>query len=404
MIVSIYKNVTDTEGAKANLFDVLTTDKWRYLSDKVRAETDKTKRNKLKQQLLPAFTPSGIFRENKRNDKGLIKHSGYMCIDIDGDDNPNISNWQGVVFELGKLPQIAFAGLSVSANGVFALIPIKYPNRHEEHFNAFQKSFKNRGLVIDPKCGNVSRLRFYSYNEHYHINRDAEPYLHLYKEPIRPNPKPIKSTLAPTRYSNELDAEILVREIVASGVNIVPDYNSWFNAGAALSNLPNGRKLFHTLSQVDASRYNYKECNKMFDHIKPGKGITIKTLFYMAKNNGVTFKRSHNSNAISDFSKPKSTNKSQLFASWSKPKRAEIPASQQQAEDPKHQDKKLDCFVDNDGKLYIPHPCGDDTLAVHKSIEHYNSRKRLLAIMDKGQIDTSQMEKRHIDLDTLLVH
>ncbi|NLZ95414.1 MAG: VirE protein, partial [Bacteroidales bacterium] len=121
MIVNIYKNVRDTKGATANLFSILTTDKWRHLSDKVRTEKDKAKRDKLKLQ-LPAFTPSGTFKT--RNKKGLIKHSGYMCIDIDADDNPGISDWQAVVFELGKLPQVAFAGLSVSGNGVFALIPI----------------------------------------------------------------------------------------------------------------------------------------------------------------------------------------------------------------------------------------------------------------------------------------
>lgn len=41
MIVSIYKNVADTKGAQVDLFEILTTEKWRYLSDKVRAETDR---------------------------------------------------------------------------------------------------------------------------------------------------------------------------------------------------------------------------------------------------------------------------------------------------------------------------------------------------------------------------
>ena len=59
MIVSIYKNVADTKGTNVDLFTVLTTDKWQHLTDKVRAEKDKKKRDKLKQQLLPAFTPSG---------------------------------------------------------------------------------------------------------------------------------------------------------------------------------------------------------------------------------------------------------------------------------------------------------------------------------------------------------
>lgn len=284
MIVSIYKNVADTKGAKVDLFEVLTTNRWQHLSEKVRAQTDKTKRDKLKQQ-LPAFTPSGTFKV--RNEEGLIRHSGFMCIDIDGDDNPCIKDWQAVVFELGKLPQIAFSALSVSGNGVFLLIPIKFPARHKEHFQAFQKSFAKRGLVIDPKCGNVSRLRFYSYNEHYYINKKAEPYIHLYKEPATPTFKQIQKPFIATVHSGESDIEALVRDITASGINIVPDYDSWFKVGSALSNVQNGRELFHKISQIDSNKYNRKKCDKQFDSLKPGKGITINSLFHIAKQFGI---------------------------------------------------------------------------------------------------------------------
>ena len=386
MIVSIYKNVTDTEGAKANLFKVLTTDRWRHLSDKVRAEKDKKKRDKLKQQ-LPAFTTSGIFKDSERTEEGLIKHSGYMCIDIDGDDNPSIGDWQAIVFELGKLPQIAFVGLSVSGNGVFALIPIKYPAKHKEHFKAFQKSFAKRGLVIDTKCGNLSRLRFYSYNEHYYINKKAEPYIHFYKEPIMPTTNYMPTSCHP----NESDVDTLVREIIASGINIVPDYNAWFKVASALSNVGNGRELFHRISQVDASKYNYKKCDKQFDVIKPGKGITINTLFYIAKNYGITIKNRDNSNSFADWEKPNETQKEQ----------SETP--QKQVHESKPKDEKLDCFVDKNGVLYISTRYSDDTFTVYDSVDQYNSRKGLPSFIDKDQVDTSQMDKQYLNLSTLLI-
>ncbi len=379
MTVSIYKNVKDTNGTTVDLFNVLTTDRWRHLSDKVRAEQDKKKRDKLKQQ-LPAFTPSGIFKDCQRTEEGLIKHSGYMCIDIDGDDNPNIADWQAVVFELGKLPQVAFAARSVSGNGVFAVIPIKYPSRHKEHFKAFQKSFAKRGLVIDPKCGNLSRLRFYSYNEHYYINKKAEPYIHLYKEPIMPTTNYMPAACHP----NESDVDTLVREIVASGINIVPDYNAWFNVASALSNVANGRELFHRISQMDASKYNYKKCDKQFDGIKPGKGITINTLFYIAKNYGIAIKNRDSSNSFADWKKPNET-------------------LQQQVDEPKPKDENLDCFVDKNGVLYISTRYSNDTFTVYDSVEQYNSRKGLPTIIDKEEIDTSQMDKQYLNLSTLLI-
>lgn len=39
---------------------------------------------------LPAFTPSGIFQ--RRRADSLIEPSNIICIDIDGKDNPSISN------------------------------------------------------------------------------------------------------------------------------------------------------------------------------------------------------------------------------------------------------------------------------------------------------------------------
>ena len=394
MTVSIYKNVADTEGVKVDLFSVLTTNKWRHLTDKVRAETNKDKRNRLKQQLLPAFTPSGVFKEHERTDTGLVRHSGYMCIDIDGDDNPHIRNWQAVVYELGKLPEVAFAGLSASANGVFAIIPIQHPERHKEHFKGFQESFKKRGLLIDAKCGNLSRLRFYSYNKKYYINRAAKPYMHLYKEPAKPKYTPAPYT--PTMQSDDNDVDALVREIVARGVNIVPNYDAWFNVGSALSNLPNGRELFHKISRVDASKYNYKKCDKQFDSLKPGKGISINTLFYMAKNSGVTLKRKQDTL----FAPICNTSTNSVSAPKPLPQTQQPP---QQTAAPKPKDKAIICYVAKDGQVYISNPLGDDTFSVHHSVERYNSGKGLPTIIDKEDVDTSEMEVYHINCITLTI-
>ena len=408
MTVSIYKNVADTEGVKVDLFSVLTTNKWRHLTDKIRAETNKDKRNRLKQQLLPAFTPSGVFKEHERTDTGLVRHSGYMCIDIDGDDNPHIRNWQAVVYELGKLPEVAFAGLSASANGVFAIIPIQHPERHKEHFKGFQESFKKRGLLIDAKCGNLSRLRFYSYNKKYYINRAAKPYMHLYKEPAKPKYTP--APYMPTMQSDDNDVDALVREIVARGVNIVPNYDAWFNVGSALSNLPNGRELFHKISRVDASKYNYKKCDKQFDSLKPGKGISINTLFYMAKNSGVTLKRKQdtlfvpicNTSTSSETAPLAPISKSVCCEAEDK---LEIPFTTptQQTAAPKPKDNTKICYVAKDGQLYISNPIGDDTFSVHHSVECYNSGKGLPTIIDKEDVDTSEMEVYHMNCITLTI-
>lgn len=277
MEVSIYKNIFDNAGASGNLFSFFTTDKWKNLSDKVRNEEDKSVRDELKKH-LPACTPSGLFSERKKNK--LIKHSGYICIDIDGQDNTRI-NFESFYKELGNIKEVAFAGLSVSGKGAFALIPISNPKEHETHFRAIEEDFLRYGVIVDHACKDVSRLRLYSHNATPHLNNDAVIYSRLFKE------KPIRNNY----FSNESDVETLVNKIVATHTNIVPDYNSWFQVGASLANVRNGRDLFHAISKIDASKYNPKECDKQFNQVKAGKGISINTFFHYSKINGITLKQ-----------------------------------------------------------------------------------------------------------------
>lgn len=277
MNISIYKNLSDNIGSSVDIWKFFTTDKWKMLSDQVRVERDKERRKELKKQ-LPCCTPSGLFRERKKD--GLIQHSGFICVDIDGQDNPNISDWQGFVHELGHLNETAFAGLSVSGNGAFCLIPVSDTMQHERHFKAIEEDFLKYGIIIDHACKDVSRLRIYSNNSNPYINKRAQLYKRMYKQ------KPIKNNFN----SKGGDVEKLIQKVVGLGVNIVPDYLSWFEVAGALANVPNGRELFHAISRVDSTKYNQRDCDRQFDHVKSGAGISINTLFYHSKINGVTLK------------------------------------------------------------------------------------------------------------------
>ncbi len=275
--VSIYRKITDTTGAKGNLFSFLTTDKWKHLSDKVRNEPNKEARNALKKD-LPCCTPSGLFRERAK--EGLIRHSGFICIDIDGQDNPTITDWQGFVSELGHLKEVSFAGLSASGTGAFCLIPISNPQQHEAHFKAAEDDFLRYGIIIDHACKDVSRLRLYSYNDNPYINENVKVYTRIYKQ----------KTIQNHFYSHGDDVDRLVQKIVETNTNIVPDYQSWFEVAGALANVPNGRELFHEISRIDGAKYDPKDCDKQFGKVRAGAGININTLFYYAKLNGITLK------------------------------------------------------------------------------------------------------------------
>ena len=63
-----------------NALKRIKTGKNKELISKIRGEKDKSKRDKLKQQ-LPCILFSGEF--NERSKKGLVKHSGLMVLDFD---------------------------------------------------------------------------------------------------------------------------------------------------------------------------------------------------------------------------------------------------------------------------------------------------------------------------------
>lgn len=281
MNVSIFKNIGDVVGTQGDLIEFLTSDKGKTIAEKIRQTTDKKERDELKKS-LPCCTPSGVF--SKRGKNGLLKHSGLICIDIDGSDNPGITDWQAQVEQLGHLQEVMFAGLSVSGNGAFCIIQIAYPDKHAAHFRALEAGFSQYGIKIDPACKDVSRLRFYSYNERPYINPDAAVFYDT------STGKRIAEYSPPADVSEVVE---LVRTIVDNGVDIVPDYKTWIECGAALSNIPEGRSMFHAISSVNSDMYDFDECDKKFDSFKSGGGIGIGTLFHHAKQHGAM--------AINDF-------------------------------------------------------------------------------------------------------
>lgn len=155
--VSYFQDYYDKIPKRVNLYEQLCS--WKQYKreiDRLRQETNPDLCAHIK-STLPCITPSGTFSARRNN--GLMKHSKLICIDIDAKDNPQITDWERFKVRLSLLPWVAFAALSVSGRGVFLLVPIRYPKRHEEHFEAIRQFFSGKGFRIDSSCRNVSRLR-----------------------------------------------------------------------------------------------------------------------------------------------------------------------------------------------------------------------------------------------------
>ena len=88
--------------------------------------------------------------------------------------------------------------------------------------------------------------------------------------------------------SNDID--LIVSRIEASHMDITGSYADWLNLGFALADElgEGGRDYFHRISRF-YPKYSYMDCNKQFDQClkSTGHGITIKTLFHLAKQAGI---------------------------------------------------------------------------------------------------------------------
>jgi hypothetical protein len=153
-----------------------------------------TKQDSLKKS-LPLVTVGAVC-EGGRKMKHVSHRTGWIALDIDGKDNPHLSNAKHLRDEVANIRNVAFSGLSVSGNGVWALIKIENPDQQAEYFHEIQQDFLELfGIKLDNSKGrNPNDARFYSYDPDAIIKESFIPYRKLSKE--LPN-SPV--------YLNELD-------------------------------------------------------------------------------------------------------------------------------------------------------------------------------------------------------
>lgn len=280
--ITVYNGVRDTSGHRSTLLEFLTdVDIDRIKRLRATKDADERKRIKLS---LPQATISGVFSPTRSADN-LVSHSGLICVDIDGKDNQHIENFDTLIEDvLSKIDEVVYASRSVSGNGYFVIMPLKYPAKHKMQFEQLVRDFAEMGMNIDRACGDVCRLRCQSYDLHQHINMSAKPYAGVYHPPMPKIRYP--TTIA------EADAEDkvaqLCREIAARGIDLTSTYDDWMKIGAALSSLgESGRQWFHIVSSQNGG-YNAAECDRKFNNLlRSTRSIGIGTFFYACKQAGL---------------------------------------------------------------------------------------------------------------------
>lgn len=295
--ITKYKNLKSTkEGVNVNLFELLKDESYKDLVLKIRSLSTKEEKRILK-EMMPCVTISGTFSERKAD--GLIKHSGFICIDIDGHENPNVLDFEAFRNDLSNITNIAYCGLSVGGNGVFCLIPLSNTDKHKEHFEAIELCFNKLGVVIDKSCKDVSRLRICSYDPDAYFNENAIVFNQFleYKTKVISKKKsseyPIAISKIKKEYTNDSSEKRIIRiinDINLSGTDITDTYENWFKIGCALSNHfgEQGRDIYHELSK-NHSRYSPEVTDSQFDEClksSVSNPIGIGTFFFIAESYG----------------------------------------------------------------------------------------------------------------------
>lgn len=232
---------------------------------------------------IKAITASGRF-DSKRSADNLVKHSGYIAIDIDQKDNSDTDLLKAREY-LYADPYVSVGHVSLGGFGLVLFIKIE-PKKHSDSFAAIESYLLDTYKIIcDKSCKDVSRLRFVSYDEDIYYNKSAKTW-DLFTNKERQEPPNYNHV----HRSDNID--FIIDQIKQRRIDITDSYSDWIKIGFALASEYGelGRTYFHEISQFHP-KYSVQNTDKQFNNcLKTGKNVNISSLYWIAKVNGLSTK------------------------------------------------------------------------------------------------------------------
>lgn len=277
--VSVFKDAYSTESENITISDYFKG----IIEGKWQDEVLQYRAGKKEKKKITSVTASGFF--SGRSDSDLIEHSGLLVIDIDDKDQE--LSIKSIRNSIKEIPEIFAIHASLGGKGLAIYFRIK-KDKHFESFEAIVKILSNDyGIIPDMHCSNIGRLRFVSYDPECYINSGASVWNLFEKKEKRINEYEYDNFVF-----SDSDIDHIVKQIKERQIDIAPDYYSWIRIGFALASKfgESGRGYYRIISayysgkqKVDPDK-QYDNCLKS-DNRKSG-GISIKSLFYFAKQSG----------------------------------------------------------------------------------------------------------------------
>jgi len=302
---SRYNNVTAKENEQISSLDFLyAIEKGIYdgidykpVFKQIRTEPDKAIRANLKKKNLFAMALGAVFLNSRTST--LLEASGLIVLDFD-----QIENLQEQKMKISCFGFVFSCFISPSGDGLKVVIKtsccsaIEYTILIKQLFKFFEKEFS---LVADTSKQNINDLCFFSFDKDIYINMDASNWVaekYLTEEEIN---SVQKGKILIADFSID-SLESIVKQIEEQGIDITASYHNWLKIGFALvSGLgEQGRIYFHRISKFH-SEYDEIIADNQYDNClsSKGDGITIASLFYMASNYGIHYKKKNEKVKIS---------------------------------------------------------------------------------------------------------
>lgn len=256
--------------------------------------TDKETYSRIK-STLPAVTISCRCSPGQTHAHHDGRHTGVIAVDIDGADNPGVTDWPTLRTALGELPYCYLSALSAGGRGVFLLLAVDPGQSQTMIWEALKRYFAEKlGITIDKSCGNLNRLRLLSHNPGAIVRNPATRFKAVQRiapvETGKFSPKGHKPLNRPTyaahNGNDDYDRVRAAVEVWSRRGIALNDYADWLKAAAALQSLPDGAELFHAVSRsspkyepTDTAR-KYRQAH--LPHVNAG------SFLYLCRQHGIT--------------------------------------------------------------------------------------------------------------------